>query len=79
MELSWHGTADNTLRYANYAEALKQWSNVLKVDKAKDNANTPQSGYTQSVYGDTLVGYSGNGVGHSVPLHESVDLAWFGL
>jgi len=79
--LIWHGTADTTLAYPNFAEDLKQWSNVLKVDYTKDVANTPQSGYTQKVYGDgtTLIGYSGQGVGHTVPVHESIDLAWFGI
>ncbi|EHL01261.1 putative Acetylxylan esterase A [Glarea lozoyensis 74030] len=79
--LIWHGTADNTLGYPNFAEALKQWSNVLNVPFTKDNANTPQSGYTQKIYGDgtKLIGYSGQGVGHTVPIHEDVDLAWFGL
>ncbi|RDL36110.1 uncharacterized protein BP5553_06722 [Venustampulla echinocandica] len=79
--LIWHGTADNTLSYPNFAEALKQWSNVLDVPFTNDVANNPQSGYTKKVYGDgtKLIGYSGQGVGHTVPVHESVDLAWFGL
>lgn len=82
---SWHGTADNTLRYANYQESLKQWSNVLGLTTTKTNQNTPQSGYTQTIYGDgdtntaQLVGYSGQGVGHSVPVHESADIAFFGI
>lgn len=61
--------------------ALKEWSNVLNLSLTKTVSNTPQSGYTQSVYGDgtALVGYSGQGVGHTVPVHESIDLAWFGL
>jgi acetylxylan esterase len=31
------------------------------------------------VYGDgtQLIGYSAVGVGHTVPVHETVDLAWF--
>ena len=43
--------------------------------------NTPQSGYTQLVYGDgtKLVAYSASGVGHTVPVHEDVDLKWFGI
>ncbi|KFZ16263.1 hypothetical protein V502_05194 [Pseudogymnoascus sp. VKM F-4520 (FW-2644)] len=77
--LIWHGTADTTLAYPNYAEALKQWSNVLGVSETATNENTPDAGYTQSVYGTTLVGYSGQGVGHTVPVHEAVDLAWFGI
>ncbi|KAI0107912.1 carbohydrate esterase family 1 protein [Hypoxylon sp. NC0597] len=81
----WHGTADNTLRYPNYQETLKQWSNVLGLTTSKDTPNTPQSGYTQTIYGDgttttaQLVGYSAQGVGHSVPVHEPQDLAFFGI
>jgi len=80
-----HGTADNTLHYPNYAETLKEWSNVLGLTTSKNTSNTPQSGYTQTIYGDgtattaQLVGYSGQGVGHSVPQHQSMDLAFFGI
>jgi len=81
----WHGTADNTLHYPNYQEMLKQWSNVLNLTTSKNVANTPQSGYTQTIYGDgtqataELVGYSAQGVGHTVPVHETMDLAFFGI
>jgi len=79
--LIWHGTADTTLSYPNFAEALKEWSNVLKVDFTNDVAGNPSSAYTKKVYGDgtQLIGYSGQGVGHTVPVHEDIDLAWFGL
>jgi acetylxylan esterase len=52
---------------------------------SKTASNTPQSGYTQTIYGDgtsataMLVGYSAQGVGHTVPVHESMDLAFFGI
>ncbi|KAI1137588.1 carbohydrate esterase family 1 protein [Hypoxylon sp. FL0543] len=81
----WHGTADSTLRYPNYQETLKQWSNVLGLTTSKDTPNTPQSGYTMTIYGDgtattaQLVGYSAQGVGHTVPVHEPQDLAFFGI
>ena len=53
----------------------------MNIPFTKNVTNNPQSGYTQLVYGDgtKLVGYSAQGVGHTVPIHESVDLAWFGL
>lgn len=66
-------------------ETLKQWSNVLGLTTSKTAANTPQSGYTQTLYGDgtsetaQLVGYSAQGVGHTVPVHEAADLAFFGI
>lgn len=81
----WHGTADSTLRYPNYAESLKQWSNVLGLTTTKNTTNTPINGYTQTIYGEgtattaQLVGYSANGVGHSVPTRESSDFAFFGI
>ncbi|KAI3328082.1 putative Acetylxylan esterase A [Xylariaceae sp. AK1471] len=81
----WHGTADSTLRYPNYAETMKQWSNVFGLTTSKDTANTPQSGYTMTIYGDgtattaQLVGYSAQGVGHTVPVHATMDLAFFGI
>ncbi|KAK3317479.1 putative Acetylxylan esterase A [Cercophora scortea] len=80
-----HGTADSTLRYPNYAEQLKEWSNVFGLTTSKNASNTPQSGYTQTIYGEgtattaQLVGYSAQGVGHTVPQHESMDLAFFGI
>lgn len=67
------------------AEMMKQWSNVLNVSLTKTSSNTPQSGYTETIYGDgtaataPLVGYSAQGVGHTVPVHESADLAFFGI
>ncbi|KAI4862994.1 putative Acetylxylan esterase A [Hypoxylon rubiginosum] len=80
-----HGTADSTLRYPNYQEQLKQWSNVLGLTASKDATNTPQSGYTQTIYGDgttttaQLVGYSAANVGHTVPQHPDMDIAFFGI
>ncbi|KAM7216390.1 Alpha/Beta hydrolase fold [Rhypophila decipiens] len=80
-----HGTSDNTLRYPNYQEQLKEWSNVLGLTTSTNKANTPKSGWTQTIYGDgtattaKLVGYSAQGVGHSVPQQEAMDLAFFGI
>lgn len=60
---------------------MKEWSNVFGISFTKNVTGTPQSGYTQMVYGDgtKLVGYSAQGVGHTVPIHESMDLSWFGI
>jgi acetylxylan esterase len=80
-KLSFHGTSDTTLAYANLAEEMKQWSNLLGVDFSSNITDTPTSGYTKMVYGkgDNLVGYSALGVGHTVPVYENLDLAWFGI
>lgn len=78
---TWHGTADALVFYPNLSEQLKEWSTLLGVTFTKNNTNTPQSGYTQMVYGDgtKLLGYSAQGVGHIVPTHEDEDMKWFGL
>ncbi|KAF1955031.1 alpha/beta-hydrolase [Byssothecium circinans] len=78
---TWHGTADYLVTYANFGEQLKEWSAILGVSFSKNVTNTPQSGYTQMVYGDgtKLVGYSASGVGHTVPVHGADDMKWFGL
>lgn len=64
---------------------MKQWSNVLGLASLKNTSNTPSSGYTQTIYGEgtattaQLVGYSAANVGHTVPVHETMDLAFFGI
>lgn len=77
----WHGTADTTLAYPNYAEALKQWSNVHKVELTQNKTNTPEAKYTEQVFGDgtKLLGFSAQGIGHNVPLHETLELEFYGI
>ena len=77
----WHGTADNYVSYSNLAEINKEWSTVMDQPFTKNVTNSVQSGYTEMVYGDgtKFISYSAAGVGHTVPVHESVDLKWFGI
>jgi len=77
----WHGTADEVISYQDLIEAIKEWSAVLGVSFSSNVTNTPQSGYTEMIYGDgtKLVAYSAAGVGHFVPTHETQAIAWFGL
>ncbi|KAF8831739.1 hypothetical protein HHX47_DHR1001211 [Lentinula edodes] len=77
----WHGTADETLLYPNYGEEIKQWTDVFGLSQTPTTTtqNDPQSGYTMTTYGTEVVGYSAAGVGHTVPVHETIDLAWFGI
>ncbi|KAI1812727.1 putative Acetylxylan esterase A [Poronia punctata] len=81
----WHGTIDTTLAYPNYAETMKQWSNVYGLSQTAENENTPEGGYTQTIYGEgdyltaQLVGYSAANVGHTVPIHVEQDLDFFGI
>jgi acetylxylan esterase len=49
----WHGTADDTLRYPNFGEEIKQWTNVLGVSQTPSLTDSPQSGWTRTRYGGT--------------------------
>jgi acetylxylan esterase len=76
----WHGTADDTLRYPNLAEEIKQWTNVLGVSQTPALTDTPQSGWTRTRYGSTGVqapveAISVAGVGHFLPLTGQAQLA----
>lgn len=79
--MTYHGTADTLVKIPNLGEQLKEWSGLLGVSYTRNVTNTPQNGYTQMIYGDgtKLVGISAAGVGHTVPVHETEDLKWFGL
>ncbi|WP_127503761.1 extracellular catalytic domain type 1 short-chain-length polyhydroxyalkanoate depolymerase [Actinoplanes solisilvae] len=81
-----HGTTDSTLQYPNFAEQLKQWTNVLGVSQTPVFTDTPQSNWTRTRYGSSTVqapveGISVAGVGHSLPLSGMARLAiaFFGL
>ncbi|KAJ4988509.1 phb depolymerase family esterase [Stagonosporopsis vannaccii] len=78
---TWHGTADTLVTLPNLGEQLKQWSGVQGVAFVRNVTSAPEAGYTKIVYGDEsrLVGYEARGVGHTVPVHEREDLAWFGI
>lgn len=81
----WHGTADTTLQYPNFGQAILQWTNVFGVSSTATQtfSNNPQASYTKTVYGDAsnpvVIGYSAQGVGHTVPVHEAIDLDFFGI
>nr|WP_221380969.1 PHB depolymerase family esterase [Actinoplanes polyasparticus] len=81
-----HGTTDDTLRYPNFGEQIKQWTNVLGVSATPVLTDSPQSNWTRTRYGSTAVtapveGISVAGVGHSLPLSGMARLAiaFFGL
>ncbi|KAK1755549.1 Alpha/Beta hydrolase protein [Echria macrotheca] len=78
---TFHGEADTFVNYPNFGEQLKQWSTVLGVEWKRNKTDTPETGYTEMIYGNgkELVGYSARGVGHFVPNHEDVDMKWFGI
>ena len=82
----WHGTEDATLRYPNFGEEIKQWTNVLGVSQTPASTDTPQSGWTRTRYGSTAVNapveaISIAGVGHSLPTSGMAArvISFFGL
>ncbi|KAG8953012.1 hypothetical protein FRC00_006513, partial [Tulasnella sp. 408] len=77
----WHGSADTTLYYANFQQEILQWTNVLGVSSTPTTTtqNDPQSSYTHTSYGCVVQAYSAAGIGHNLPIHESIDLQWFGI
>ncbi|GAB2602953.1 hypothetical protein Aab01nite_85140 [Paractinoplanes abujensis] len=81
-----HGVNDTTLRYPNFGEEIKQWTNVLGVSQTPSFTDTPQSGWTRTRYGSSAVqapveGISVAGAGHNLPLAGMARLAiaFFGL
>jgi acetylxylan esterase len=77
----WHGTADNLIYYPVMKDMMLEWSELLGVQWTKNETDSPQKGYTKMVYGDgtKLVGYSAQGVGHTVPQHGKQVLEWWGI
>nr|WP_306459781.1 PHB depolymerase family esterase [Streptomyces sp. Ag109_G2-15] len=82
----WHGTADDTLRYPNFGEETKQWTDVLGVGQTPAATDSPQSGWTRTRYGGTgdqapVEAISLQGVGHNLYSYgmASRALAFFGL
>ncbi|KDQ56846.1 carbohydrate esterase family 1 protein [Jaapia argillacea MUCL 33604] len=77
----WHGTADTTLYPPNFYEEIKQWTNVFNLSTTPTTTlvNTPAAPYNETTYGTEVVGYLGAGVGHTPPVHETLDLQYFGI
>jgi endo-1,4-beta-xylanase len=82
----WHGTADDTLRYPNFGEEIKQWTNLAGVSQTPSATDQPQSGWTRTRYGGTgtqapVEGISVQGAGHALPQNGMVAyaIAFLGL
>ncbi|MFO7178966.1 MAG: PHB depolymerase family esterase, partial [Pseudomonadota bacterium] len=82
-----HGDQDQTIRYPNFGEAIKQWTNVLGLSampSSTDMVTTPNASYTRQFWenecGDTVLeAWSGKGGSHSMPYEQDAILAFFGL
>ncbi|WP_372511341.1 extracellular catalytic domain type 1 short-chain-length polyhydroxyalkanoate depolymerase [Streptomyces cylindrosporus] len=82
----WHGTEDATLRYPNFGEEIKQWTDVLGVGQTPAATDSPASGWTRTRYGSTgerapVEAISLQGVGHNLYTYgmASRALTFFGL
>jgi len=80
----WHGTNDETLRYPNFGEQIKQWTNVHGLSQTPTFTDTPQSGYTRTRYGATggmapVEAISMQGVSHNLPVDAAQVIRFFGL
>jgi poly(hydroxyalkanoate) depolymerase family esterase len=82
----WHGTEDDVLRYPNFGEEVKQWTNVLGVSQTPAATDSPASGWTRTRYGATgdqapVEAISLQGVGHNLYSYgmASRALTFFGL
>ncbi|MFF5105786.1 PHB depolymerase family esterase [Streptomyces sp. NPDC000134] len=67
----WHGTQDDTLRYPNFGEEIKQWTNVQGVSQTPASTDSPAANWTRTRYGATgdrapVEAISLQGVGHNV-------------
>jgi poly(hydroxyalkanoate) depolymerase family esterase len=82
----WHGTEDTTLRFPNFGEQIKQWTNVHGLSQTPSLTDSPQSGWTRTRYGGTgtmapVEAISLQGVGHNLPIGGMAAraIAFFGL
>ncbi|MGW0828462.1 extracellular catalytic domain type 1 short-chain-length polyhydroxyalkanoate depolymerase [Streptomyces sp. NPDC002845] len=67
----WHGTEDDVLRYPNFGEEIKQWTNVRSLSQTPAHTDSPASGWTRTRYGATgdqapVEAISLQGVGHNL-------------
>ncbi|MEU7782572.1 extracellular catalytic domain type 1 short-chain-length polyhydroxyalkanoate depolymerase [Micromonospora parva] len=80
----WHGTNDETLRYPNFGEQVKQWTNVHGLSQTPTYTDSPQSGYTRTRYGSSgpmapVEAISMQGVTHNLPVDAAQVIRFFGL
>ncbi len=81
---TWHGTNDEILRYPNFGEQIKQWTNVHGLSQTPTFTDTPQAGYTRTRYGGSggqapVEAISMQGVSHNLPVDAAQALRFFGL
>ncbi|MEU8269960.1 PHB depolymerase family esterase, partial [Sphaerisporangium sp. NPDC049002] len=82
----WHGTEDPTLRYPNFQEEIKQWTNVHGLTQTASLTDHPQPTWTRTRYGGngTIVpveAISVQGAAHTLPASgmAAAAIQFFGL
>nr|QBA31203.1 acetyl esterase precursor [Evansstolkia leycettana] len=78
----YHGSVDTTLYPQNYYETCKQWAGVFgyNYDSPQQTINNdPEANYQTTIWGPNLQGIFATGVGHTVPIHGTQDMEWFGF
>jgi acetylxylan esterase len=72
----WYETADALVFYPKLGQEIKKWSGLDDATWTKNLTTTPQGGYKLMVHGDetNFIAYSAFGVGHTVPVHQDLDL-----
>ena len=80
----WHGTADDTLFYANFCEEIKQWTNVHGLSQTPTTTDHPEPAWTRTRYADgsgrvQVEAISEEGMTHDIPLQEAATIEFFGL
>ncbi|MEN3121436.1 PHB depolymerase family esterase [Janibacter sp. LM] len=64
----WHGTADSTVVPANARELVDQFTDVAGVGTTPTATSSLPGGTTRTSYGDAVVRYSVQGMGHGTPV-----------
>jgi acetylxylan esterase len=80
----WHGTADDTLRYPNFNEAIELWTNIHGLSQTPTYTDSPQAGATRTRYGSAgdqaqVEAISLQGTGHNLPVNAAEAIRFFGL
>ncbi|MEH0970765.1 PHB depolymerase family esterase [Micromonospora sp. CPCC 205546] len=81
---TWHGTNDEVLRYPNFGEQIKQWTDVHGLSQTPTYTDSPQAGYTRTRYGASgdrapVEAISMQGVSHNLPVDAAQAIRFFGL
>lgn len=83
---TWHGTLDDTLRYPNFGEQIKQWTDVHGVSQTPSYGDRPAANWDRTRYGDDgarapVEAISVEGVGHNVITSDMAPyvMEFFGL